>query len=71
MANSDHYNFARIGVPAVRLVAGFGAPESNLRYLLTPADTRDKVAAVDLAAAARLTARLVEDACRTPELGLR
>ena len=71
MANSDHYNFARAGVPAARLVAGFDEPESNLRYLLTPADTRDKVAADDLAAAARLTARLVEDACRMPVLRLR
>ena len=62
MANSDHYNFARAGVPAARLVAGFDEPESNLRYLLTPADTRDKVAAGDLAAVARLAARLVEDA---------
>ena len=71
MANSDHYNFARAGVPAARLVAGFDEPESNLRYVLTPADTRDKVRATDLAAAAGLTARLVEDACRMPELALR
>ena len=71
MANSDHYNFARAGVPAARLVAGFDEPESGLRYVLTPADTRDKVRAGDLAAAAELTARLVEDACRVPELGLR
>ena len=71
MANSDHYNFARVGVPAVRLVAGFDEPESCLRYVLTPADTRDKVRAEDLAAAAWLTARLVEDACRMPALGLR
>ena len=71
MANSDHYNFARAGVPAARLVAGFDEPESCLRYVLTPADTRDKVRAEDLAAAAGLTARLVEDACRMPDLGLR
>ena len=71
MANSDHYNFARVGVPAARLVAGFGEPGSNLRYVLTPADTRDKVRAEDLAAAAWLGARLVEDACRAPVLRLR
>lgn len=71
MANSDHYSFARAGVPAARLVAGFGAPESNLRYVLTPADTREKVAAADLATAARLTASLVEDACRMAKLDLR
>ena len=71
MANSDHYNFARAGVPAARLVAGFDEPGSNLRYVLTPADTRDKVRAEDLAAAAWLGARLVEDACRAPVLRLR
>ena len=66
MANSDHYNFARAGVPAARLVAGFDEPDSNLRYVLTPGDTREKIRADDLFAAARLTARLVEDACRMP-----
>ena len=71
MANSDHYNFARAGVPAARLVAGFDEPESNLRYVLTPADTRDKVKSEELSAAAQLTARLVEDACRMPALRLR
>ena len=71
MANSDHYSFARAGVPAARLVAGFDEPESNLRYVLTPADTRDKVRTEDLVAAARLAARLVEDACRMPALRLR
>jgi aminopeptidase YwaD len=43
MANSDHANFAAHGIPALRLVAGFNAPDSNLRLLLTAADTRDKV----------------------------
>jgi hypothetical protein len=43
MANSDHANFAAHGIPAVRLLAGFNAPDSNLRLVLTAADTRDKV----------------------------
>jgi aminopeptidase YwaD len=43
MANSDHANFAAHGIPAIRLLAGFNAPDSNLRFLLTAADTRDKV----------------------------
>src|SRR5215813_5465635 len=42
MANSDHANFAAHGIPAVRLLAGFNAPDSNLRLVLTAADTRDK-----------------------------
>jgi aminopeptidase YwaD len=59
MANSDHYNFARHGIPALRVVAGFHRPESNVRYILTRADTRDKVGRAELIAAARLTAALV------------
>jgi len=59
MANSDHYNFARHGIPALRLVAGFERPESNVRHILTGADTRDKVAPAELHAAACLAAALV------------
>jgi hypothetical protein len=71
MANSDHYNFARHGVPAARIVAGFDEPHSALRYVLTSEDNRGKVDARDLTAAARLVAGLVADACRAPELRLR
>jgi len=70
MANSDHYNFARHGIPATRLVAGFDEPDSNLKYVLTPGDTRDKVAPDDLARATALTAALVADACGSDELNL-
>lgn len=62
MPNSDHFNFARHGIPALRLVAGFDHPESNVRYILTPADTRDKVAAAELKNAAILTAALLWNA---------
>src|SRR5688572_26391493 len=41
MSNSDHYNFAQAGIPALRLVAGFDRPQSNIRYILTRGDTRD------------------------------
>jgi aminopeptidase YwaD len=58
MANSDHANFVAHGIPAVRLVAGFNAPDSNLRLLLTAADTRDKVRPDELDAALRLAATL-------------
>lgn len=59
MANSDHYNFARHGIPALRLVAGFDQPESNVRHILTRADTRDKVTPSELTSAAMLTAALL------------
>src|SRR5260370_37599076 len=54
MANSAHANFAAHGIPAVRLIAGFDAPDSNLRLVLTAADTRDKVHPGALAYAVRL-----------------
>src|SRR5690606_21709755 len=43
MSNSDHANFAALGIPAMRLIAGFDEPDSSLRLLLTPSDTRDLV----------------------------
>jgi aminopeptidase YwaD len=66
MANSDHYNFARHGIPAFRLVAGFDEPASQLRYLLTPADTVDKVSPGELKTAAMLCAELALRACTWP-----
>ncbi len=59
MANSDHYNFALHGIPALRLVAGFDRPQCNVRHILTRGDNREKVAPAELAAAARLTAALL------------
>ncbi len=71
MRNSDHYNFARHGIPAARLVAGFDNPSSNLTYVLTPADNRDKIDPADLARATQLTAGLVLAACTAKTLDLR
>jgi len=71
MANSDHYNFAVNGIPAARLVAGFDRPESNLRYVLTPADTLDRISPRELSHAMKLTAALAFHACQAPELDLR
>ena len=58
MANSDHANFAAHGIPAVRLIAGFNAPDSNLRLVLTAADTRDKVQPDELDQALRIATML-------------
>jgi Zn-dependent M28 family amino/carboxypeptidase len=63
MVNSDHANFAQAGIPALRLVAGFDDPAANLRLVLTPADTRDKVGQGELRTAVLLTAALVSAAC--------
>jgi hypothetical protein len=59
MANSDHYNFACAGIPAFRMVAGFDAPDSNLRYVLTSGDTRSRVAPAELKAAGLLVGEIV------------
>jgi Zn-dependent M28 family amino/carboxypeptidase len=66
MANSDHASFARRGIPAFRLLAGFDEPESRLQYLLTPADTIDKVSPAELKLAAQLTAEILLRACTVP-----
>lgn len=58
MRNSDHANFAAKGIPALRLVAGFDEPLSNLRHVLTAADTRDKAAPAELHAAALAAAAI-------------
>ena len=59
MANSDHYNFACHGIPALRLVAGFDRPECNVRYILSPQDTRDRVRIEEMQRAARVAAALL------------
>jgi Zn-dependent M28 family amino/carboxypeptidase len=71
MANSDHAHFARHGIPALRLVAGFNQPDSALRLLLTPADRSGIVDPVDLVAATQLAAAIVLTACSAPSLDLR
>ena len=58
MANSDHAHFAAHGIPALRLIAGFNAPDSNLRLVLTAADTRDKVQPQELDQALRIATTL-------------
>lgn len=57
--NSDHYNFARRGIPALRLVAGFDEPEAGVRHLLMASDTRDKVNAAEFKNGACVAAEFV------------
>jgi hypothetical protein len=66
MANSDHANFAAHGIPALRLITGFNAPDSNLRLLLTAADTRDKVRPDELDDALKLATALTWQALTDP-----
>jgi aminopeptidase YwaD len=71
MANSDHACFAAHGIPAVRLIAGFDAPDSHLRLLLTAADTRDKVMADELAAGLRIATALTWEALTASDATLK
>jgi aminopeptidase YwaD len=68
LRNSDHFNFAQCGIPALRLIAGFDEPESNVRFLLTEGDTSDRVSMEELAAATTAAGLLVWSAldCRGP-----
>ena len=62
LKNSDHYQFAVKGIPAMRLIAGFGDENSKLRNVLTEADTRDMVLEEELSAALDLTLAMVDAA---------
>jgi hypothetical protein len=66
MMNSDHANFAAHGIPALRLVAGFDDPSSDIRHVLTAADTRDKVTRSELQTAALAAADMVWAALHAP-----
>ncbi|MDC7786674.1 M28 family peptidase [Rhodoplanes sp. TEM] len=70
MPNSDHANFAAHGIPALRLIAGFDAPDSALRLLLTARDRRDLVRPDELVAATRTAAALVGRAMAADEATL-
>jgi hypothetical protein len=70
MSNSDHANFAAHGIPALRLIAGFGSADSHLRLLLTAADTRDKVRPEELDAALRVAHALTCEALRLDQTEL-
>ena len=60
--NSDHGNYAKAGIPAFRLVAGFGDPSATARHVLTPLDRRDLVAPDELDRAVRLTTAITKAA---------
>jgi hypothetical protein len=67
MPNSDHASFAAAGIPALRLLGGFDDPLAPPRYVLTSADTRDKVSLAALKAATLVAAELLWQALDGPE----
>jgi Iap family predicted aminopeptidase len=66
MSNSDHASFAAAGIPALRLLGGFDDPLAPPRYVLTAADTRDKVSLTALKAATLVAAELLRQALDWP-----
>jgi aminopeptidase YwaD len=66
MRNSDHFNFAQRGIPAIRLVAGFDEPDAGPRFLLTEADTRDRVPVDELRRATAIAGALAWSALEWP-----
>lgn len=58
MPNSDHANFARHGIPAFRLVAGFDRPESRVNNILSPGDLPSIIRESELRQALRATCAL-------------
>jgi len=68
LANSDHYNFARAGVPAFRLVAGFDDATSKVQHILAGSDTRDKVKAGELERALEFVSTVIATAVLSPKL---
>jgi hypothetical protein len=60
--NSDHGNFAKAGIPALRLVDGFNDHGARTRHLLTPLDRRDLATPEELLRSAKLTLEIVSRA---------
>ncbi|CAN7771193.1 M28 family peptidase [Variovorax sp. LjRoot84] len=58
MANSDHANFAALGVPAMRLLAGFDRPSSRVNNILSAGDRMPAVRESELRRALRATSAL-------------
>lgn len=65
--NSDHANFAGAGIPAFRLVSGFGESAADTRFVLTNRDNREIVSNKDLSHAADVAEKIVVAALRATE----
>jgi aminopeptidase YwaD len=70
MANSDHANFAKHGIPALRLVAGFDRPSSRVNNILSPGDVTSVVHEEELRHALRVTCAMGWQGLRMPSADL-
>ncbi|MDQ8031410.1 M28 family peptidase [Bordetella genomosp. 1] len=60
MPNSDHANFARHGIPALRLTAGFGKPDSRVNRILSAGDVPGIIEERELRQAVAVTCAIAE-----------
>ncbi len=67
LRNSDHFNFAQAGIPALRLVAGFDDPSAGARLILTEADRANAVSLAELEKGVIAASSLTWSALTTPE----
>jgi aminopeptidase YwaD len=70
MPNSDHANFAKHGIPALRLVAGFDRPSSRVNNILSPGDVTSVVHEEELRQALRVTCAMGWQGLRMPSAEL-
>ena len=70
MPNSDHANFARHGIPALRLTAGFGKPESRVNRILSAGDVPGIIEERELRQAVAVTCALAEVALKMSDADL-
>lgn len=60
MPNSDHANFARHGIPALRLTAGFGKPDSRVNNILSAGDVPGIITEPEMQQALAVTCALAD-----------
>jgi Zn-dependent M28 family amino/carboxypeptidase len=70
MPNSDHANFARHGIPALRLLAGFGKPESRVNNILSAGDVPGIIEEAELRQAVAVTCAMADAALRMSDAQL-
>lgn len=70
MPNSDHANFARHGIPALRMLAGFGKPASRVNNILSAGDVPGIIEEAELRQAVAVTCALADVALRMSDAQL-
>jgi len=70
MPNSDHANFAKHGIPALRLVAGFDKPASRVNRILSAGDVPAIIEEAELRQALAVTAAMADAALAMSDVEL-